>query len=472
MTSYMSLTYILEEKVAPERFPFIVHPKLAVQRIRTLPPSFVSSMFSRQDTFTSRTGANPNQTNRDPRTVAAVDLERGTLVAIDDSYRLWSPVTGLFFINNEGRLQQFSADLSVNYPVNSIIRRYEEMVNTFGKRPPATDIPLGQSTRTNPAMRGEEPSSSYGRRGGINEPAAPLTKAERWQERKNLISKGQRSVYPDAQTAANRLAANNVAVEKAKLAQNVYGRAGQPIKAYEAMPDVPEGWRDISNDKEALRKMGLNPMILSDKPLDPDFFARVYEPDEYVFGKDMNPTVVFRGTRPDKMVDWGNNTAQGAGFDSPYYENAVEIGKKLSRAREKVDVSGHSLGGGLASAAGLASGQATWTFNAAGLNTGTVEKYGGELIGDGSAISAYRVNGEMLTKIQEVSYSDFVDANFDTSLIAMKVGVSNMFPDAIGNRTGLPGGTGNMLDKHGMSQVIDCIEAQKDEDIGIIKSRI
>jgi len=101
-----------------------------------------------------------------------------------------------------------------------------------------------------------------------------------------------------------------------------------------------------------------------------------------------------------------------------------------------------------------------------------VEKYGGEPIGDGSAISAYRVNGEMLTKIQEVSYTDLVDANFDTSLIAMKVGVSNMFPDAIGNRTGLPGGTGNMLDKHGMSQIIDCIEAQKDEDIGIIKSRI
>jgi hypothetical protein len=29
-----------------------------------------------------------------------------------------------------------------------------------------------------------------------------------------------------------------------------------------------------------------------------------------------------------------------------------------------------------------------------------------------------------------------------------------------------------MMDKHGMTQVIDCIEAQKDEDIGIIKSRV
>ncbi|WP_436872935.1 hypothetical protein [Kosakonia sacchari] len=78
----------------------------------------------------------------------------------------------------------------------------------------------------------------------------------------------------------------------------------------------------------------------------------------------------------------------------------------------------------------------------------------------------------MLTKIQEVSIKDLTDANFDTSLFALKTGASNMFPDAIGKPHALPGGTGNMLDKHGMSQVIDCIEAQKDEDIGIIKSRV
>ncbi len=78
----------------------------------------------------------------------------------------------------------------------------------------------------------------------------------------------------------------------------------------------------------------------------------------------------------------------------------------------------------------------------------------------------------MLTKTQETSFSDLLEANFDTSLFSLKAGVSNMFPDAIGKPHALPGGTGNMLDKHGMLQVIDCIEAQKDEDIGIIKSRI
>ena len=472
MTNYMSLTYIFEEKVAPWRFPFIVRPHLAVQRIRTMPPSSLSSMLSRPNSHQPQSGANPYQAGRDIHTVATVDIERGTMVAIDDSFGLWSPAVAVFFIDNEGCLQLYSATLPDNYPVSAIVRRYEEMVSTFGNRPAPTDIPLSQLRRADSAMRGEEPSAGGGRSSRINEPARPLTKAERWQERKNLISKGRRSVYPDAQTAANRLAENNIAVEKAKLAQNVYGRAGQPINALETMPDVPEGWFDISNDDQALSAIGLKSSMLSDGPVDPDFIARVYAPDDYVFGSDMKPTVVFRGTRPEKMAEWGNNGAQGMGLNSNYYKNAVQIGKSLAQAGSNVDIAGHSLGGGLASAAGVASGKSTWTFNAAGLNGGTVEKYGGQIIGDGSAITAYRVNGEVLTKLQEVSVTDLIDANFDLSLFAAKVGVSNMLPDATGKTVGLAGGTGSMMDKHGMTQVIDCIEAQKDEDIGIIKSRV
>lgn len=471
MTSYMLLTYILEEKVDPSQFQFIVQPHLAVQRIRTMPPSSVSSLFSRQETLRSRNGANPYQAGRDVRTLAAVDLERGAMVAIDSSSGMWSPVTAVFFIDNDGSLQLFSSHLSVTYPVKSIIRRYEEMVSTFGKRPSPTVMPQGQLTRSDAAMRGEAPSVAGARSSRTDEPLRPLTKAERWQERKNLISKGKYGQFPDAQAAANRLAENNIAVEKAKLAQNVYGRAGQPINALETMPDVPEGWVDISNDENALASLGLKREMLFDKAVEPNFFSRVYAPDHYVFGDDMKPTLVFRGTRPDKMLDWGNNLAQGGGFDSSYYEKAVNLGRAISESGSNVDIAGHSLGGGLASAAGLSSGQPTWTFNAAGLNNGTVEKYGAQRIGDGSAISAYRVNGEMLTKIQEVSLTDLIEAQFDTAAFAVKAGISNMFPDAIGKSHALPGGVGDMLDKHGMSQVIDCIEAQKDEDIGIIKSR-
>ena len=59
-----------------------------------------------------------------------------------------------------------------------------------------------------------------------------------------------------------------------------------------------------------------------------------------------------------------------------------------------------------------------------------------------------------------------------TSFFAAKVGVSNTLPDAIGKTAGLTGRNGSVIDKHGKTQVIDCIEAHKDEDIGIIKSRV
>ena len=48
----------------------------------------------------------------------------------------------------------------------------------------------------------------------------------------------------------------------------------------------------------------------------------------------------------------------------------------------------------MASAASRASGQPADTFNAAGLNSGTVAKYGGTV--HNSDVTAYRVSGEIL----------------------------------------------------------------------------
>ncbi|MCL6746068.1 MULTISPECIES: hypothetical protein [Kosakonia] len=59
----------------------------------------------------------------------------------------------------------------------------------------------------------------------------------------------------------------------------------------------------------------------------------------------------------------------------------------------------------------------------------------------------------MLTKIQETSFSDLLEANFDTSFSTLKAGVSNMVLDAKGKPHGLSGSNRKLLDKHGMSQV-------------------
>jgi len=63
-----------------------------------------------------------------------------------------------------------------------------------------------------------------------------------------------------------------------------------------------------------------------------------------------------------------------------------------------MNVTGHSLGGGLASAASSASGSDAYTFNAAGLNAGTLQRYGAA--DQNPNIAAYHVKGEVLTGAQ------------------------------------------------------------------------
>lgn len=73
---------------------------------------------------------------------------------------------------------------------------------------------------------------------------------------------------PGRPNRLERLAANNVAVEKAKLAENIY-KTTNPLKE---TPGVPEGWKDISNDNAALSKIGLNRNMLFDRDESPDFW--------------------------------------------------------------------------------------------------------------------------------------------------------------------------------------------------------
>lgn len=269
------------------------------------------------------------------------------------------------------------------------------------------------------------------------------------------------------------------------------------------MQDVPEGWKDISNDEGALGKLGLKSNMLYDKQENPDFFARVYQPDSRVFGNDMNPTVVFRGSRVPELTDdvdntlikaltgdlsgirnvkdWTNNLSQGIGFDSDYYEQAVNIGKQI---KGNMDISGHSLGGGMASAASMASGKPAWTFNAAGLKNGTIEKYGSKVTGKANRIHAYRVDGELLTALQEVhNESDYqlikdalpesLQKKWGVSLpFTVKEWLSFAAPDAVGIKHTLSGGQGTLIDKHGIDQAIRCIEDEKDDDVATIRSRL
>jgi len=120
------------------------------------------------------------------------------------------------------------------------------------------------------------------------------------------------------------------------------------------------------------------------------FYAQLYKNDvtgEYTLafkGSDM-PLVKWSDANPISLAhsvvkgdynldDWvWTNAAQGLGFPSKQYDNAKELGKIIN-GNDNFKIVGHSLGGGLATVAGLESGCATYTYNQAAVTHGTVKR--------------------------------------------------------------------------------------------------
>jgi type VI secretion system secreted protein VgrG len=290
--------------------------------------------------------------------------------------------------------------------------------------------------------------------------AAEQAKKDRYQCRKGQIAAGRASGDPAVRAAADRFAQNNVAAEKAALSGAAYlDKDGKPKPA-------PTGWRDISNDKTALAKYGITPGALNGSRPGATHF---YVPDEDVFGPgEMKPTVAFRGTASG--TDWKNNFQQGTGFESAYYRDAVKVGNTLGPG---VDYTGHSLGGGLASAASQASGGDGWTFNAAGLNARTLPKYSD--VARPSNIQAYRVDGEVLTGLQEPGWRTAIALGLlslvSPTAVLVKLGIGLLTPAAVGEKHDMPATSWDPVSRHLMPDVLAGVEKLKKEDQDLIAAK-
>ena len=107
--------------------------------------------------------------------------------------------------------------------------------------------------------------------------------------------------------------------------------------------------------------------------------------------------LAFRGTQDPG--DWYTNIAQGLfGPLFTQYDEATALANQVNEAvgGAALTMTGHSLGGGLASAAALKTNRPAVTFNAAGLNVLT--GYGG--FSYSSSAVNYSVRGEILTTLQ------------------------------------------------------------------------
>lgn len=170
--------------------------------------------------------------------------------------------------------------------------------------------------------------------------------------------------------------------------------AAMAADVYNDSPAPPAGYRVASGDD--LADLGLRAEDLTSPQS--SFRARVY-----VAEGDGGPNYVvsFRGTTDGS--DWKANARQGVGLPSDQYTRALLIAKAIGRHPDaQVTITGHSLGGGLASAAALASGRDAQTFNAAGLSDATIRQ-AGTIRGDAPMpkIAAFYVRGEILSALQD-----------------------------------------------------------------------
>ena len=272
-----------------------------------------------------------------------------------------------------------------------------------------------------------------------------------------------------AQEAADRLARNNVAVERARLSEHVYHS--------DLVPPLPEpiGWHMLT-EKELARK-GITKAMLNDP-------ASGFKAALYQSAFERPPKLVMACAGTEDAPDWGTNLKQGVGLETKQYNMAMDLAQTILKTRSpsSVDITGHSLGGGLASAASAVTKVKGYTFNAAGLHPNTVGRapYNvspAEMLDRGGLIEAYHSTADPLTNLQsgmQGSLGGLAGTAVGWPLAPEALGVPHpLVPAAgwqhewleFGHRNPLTTSKNMALEGHGVDpEMVDNIEAQKAED--------
>lgn len=192
------------------------------------------------------------------------------------------------------------------------------------------------------------------------------------------------------------------------------------------------------SDKE-IADLGLDPKLFRD-PKESHYYADLYK-------KDGKYVLAFRGTDPTNMEDIAQDLTQGVGIKSDYYDKSVNVVNKMKQARDEngnlifdannTSITGHSLGGGMAAAAGGASGFPTYTYNAAGVHDATLKRNKVHRK-DMSHVQAYNGSSDPLNAVQDSREGVLKTLGFVGKLVNKTKGL----PRAAGERmevdTGLP----------------------------------
>jgi len=174
---------------------------------------------------------------------------------------------------------------------------------------------------------------------------------------------------------------------------------------------------------------------------------------------------------------------QGIGKKTVQYNRAIDLARdtKFSLGNNFISV-GHSLGGGLASSSVAVTGVKGYTYNSAGLHPKTAAREGGmSNAAAAKLIKTQAVEGEVLTMAQQNGNSALKGVTTGAGvLVAGPLGALMGYvagdqlpeiPQALGEMQRLPSVQGgSSIARHGMDQVIEGIEAQKQQDIHTLQT--
>jgi hypothetical protein len=184
---------------------------------------------------------------------------------------------------------------------------------------------------------------------------------------------------------------HDVDLELAELAKGVYSGEGT------------DGFDALTSDE--IEQLGISPGSLTGPG---GFQASIYRDEDGRY------VLAFAGTDPTSVSDWGANAQQGLGGLSSQHVQAIGLAQHLAAAvgSDNMVMTGHSLGGGLASTASVATDVPAVTFNAAGVHPNTVvaaAALGHHAPGvSPDQVRNYHVRGEILTTMQN-PLGSFVD---------------------------------------------------------------
>lgn len=216
----------------------------------------------------------------------------------------------------------------------------------------------------------------------------------------------------------------------ALVAQDVYRKPGAP-------GGPPPGVKRLSDNPADLPEALRN--AVWDDP-ESGFHAELYQLE------DGQIVLAFEGTTTTSLAeiakDMITNIKQGCGWESEQYRQAINLADAVKTVYgDQIHLVGHSLGGGLASAASVVTGLKATVFNAAGVHADTVERFQKNLAPAPSLITNHRVEGELLTSLQEdplFLLFNPVGIFFPKTSLVLGAGLSYAMPDAIGVQSPLP----------------------------------